>query len=116
MSMPSSNADVLETPSSWPDLKACSKARRSSGKYPERYAATRPGRLGSTSSSSLLVMDAMDSAPRRDLMNAMVLTREETRLARMSAVSATAVLRCLAPFSPLTSVKAGSQNATVVEP
>ena len=61
-------------------------------------------------------MEEMVSAPRRDLMNAMVRMRAETRLASMSAVSATAVLRSLAPFSPRSSVRAGSQNATVVEP
>src|SRR6478672_9325185 len=61
-------------------------------------------------------MEEIDSAPRLDLMNAMVRVREDTRLASRSAVSATAVRRSLAPFSPLSSVRAGSQNATVVEP
>ena len=61
-------------------------------------------------------MVAIVSAPRRDLMNAMVRTREDTRLASRSAVSATAVRRSWAPFSPRRSVRAGSQNATVVEP
>ena len=61
-------------------------------------------------------MEAIVSAPRRDLMKAMVRTREDTRLASSSAVSATAVRRSLAPFSPRSSVRAGSQNATVVEP
>ena len=45
-------------------------------------------------------MEAMVSAPRRDLMNAIVLIREETRFARRSEVSATAVRRSGAPFSP----------------
>ena len=61
-------------------------------------------------------MDEMVSAPRLDLMKAMVRIREETRFASRSAVSATAVRRSLAPFSPRTSVRAGSQNATVVAP
>ncbi|MCY1242455.1 hypothetical protein D9M72_554150 [compost metagenome] len=61
-------------------------------------------------------MAEMVSAPRLDLMNAMVRMREDTRFASRSAVSATAVLRSLAPFSPRSSVRAGSQNATVVEP
>ncbi|CAH0302331.1 hypothetical protein SRABI128_04219 [Microbacterium sp. Bi128] len=61
-------------------------------------------------------MEEIDSAPRLDLMNAMVLVREDTRLASRSAVSATAVRRSLAPFSPRSSVSAGSQNATVVDP
>jgi hypothetical protein len=61
-------------------------------------------------------MEEMVSAPRRDLMKAMVRTCADTRLARRSDVSATAVRRCLAPFSPRVSVSAGSQNATVVAP
>ena len=62
------------------------------------------------------MIEEMVSAPRRDLMKAMVRILEETRFASRSAVSATAVRRSLAPFSPFSSVSAGSQNATVVEP
>ena len=58
----------------------------------------------------------MLSAPRRDLMNAMVRTCADTRFARRSDVSAMTVRRLGAPFSPFTPVSCGSQNATVVEP
>ena len=58
----------------------------------------------------------MLSAPRLDLMNAMVLTCEDTRLARRSDVSAMTVRREGAPFSPFIPVSCGSQKATVVEP
>ena len=61
-------------------------------------------------------MEEMVSAPRRDLMKAMVRTWAETRLASRSEVYATAVRRSLAPFSPSMSVNAGSQKATVVAP
>lgn len=76
----------------------------------------RCGRFGCTSSSIRRVVCAMLSAPRRDLMNAMVLTRAEIRFASRSDVSAMTVRREGAPFSPFNPVSCGSQKATVVEP
>ena len=84
-----------------------------------RRGRPRPARPGtaSTSPSSRLVVAAMASTPRRDRTKAMVRTPPTTRSASRSAVSAVALRRTGAPFSPTNrSCSGGSTRANARAP
>ncbi len=115
MLTPSSRAVVAARPTRRPSLIAASRLRRSSGRYPDRYAAT----LASDASgppSDRRAASATVSAPRRDLMKASVGTSCRTSRASRSAVCAVAVRRSRTPASPRASVSGGSHNANASGP
>ena len=115
MLTPSSSAVVAASPTRRPSLIAASRSRRSSGRYPDRYAAT----LASGAScppSDRRAASATVSAPRRDRMKASVGTSWRTSRASRSAVCAVAVRRSRAPTSPRAPVSGGSHSANASGP
>ena len=70
MSTPSSSAFVVARARSLPSLIADSSARRSSGRYPPRYAATDPASESSISRRWDCATVATDSAALRERVNA----------------------------------------------
>ena len=98
MLTPSSSAVVVASPVIWPVATAISSARRSSARYPERYAATLAVRSAAPASASArLAPSATASAPRLDRTNASAGTFPPTRSASSPAASAVAVRRTGAP-------------------
>ena len=73
-------------------------------------------RSGAKFSKCLRVRVAMVSAPRRDLMKTMVRTWSAIRSVRIDALSAMAVRRSGAPFSPVRSDRGGSQSPITSSP
>ena len=110
MFTPSSSAVVVASPTRLPSLSAASSRRRSSGRYPDRYAAT--GASAEVDCSTLRAAMATASAPRRDRMKASVWTFSLTRAASRSAVCAVAVRRSRVPASPRAPASDGSSGGS----
>ena len=91
MSMPSSRAFVVASANRSPDRNFASSSRRSSDRYPPRYAAIRLASSGSMAATCSCAVAAMASAPLRLRTNARVWTPSTTRSANRSAVVAVAV-------------------------
>ena len=115
-SMPSSRAFVAARPRRAPERRRCSSSRRSSGRYPPRYAAMAVPRAGSTWLSDRRALAATVSTPARDRANATVCTPSTTRSAKRSPVSATALRRCGASsLPPPPGTRPGSHRPNVID-
>src|ERR687891_2895375 len=99
MSIPSSSAEVDATASRSPSARARSRARRSSGRYPARYAFTRPASAGARPRR---VASARISAARRERAKAMARTSSSTSRDRRNEASVIAL-----PLVPLSSSRSG---------
>ncbi|OIQ72693.1 hypothetical protein GALL_456780 [mine drainage metagenome] len=111
MSTPSSRALVVASARNRPSRIADSSARRSSGRYPPRYAATCVASPGSTARRFSWATVATVSAARRERVKASVRAPATVRSVRRSATSAVAERRGAAASTTSSRSSSGAGTA-----